>query len=59
MINGAITTTEAARRLGVTSSRVRQLVLAGDLPAQKIGNTLLINIRDLAKYQRQKSVKAA
>lgn len=42
-----LTTKEAAERLGVSSARVRQLVLAGDLPAAKFGRDLMIKEEDL------------
>jgi len=38
-----ITTTAAARILGVTPSRVRQFVLQGRLPAEKIGRDLFLD----------------
>ena len=43
----ALTTKDVAERLGITPSRVRQLVLAGRLPAQKFGRDLLIDEADL------------
>ena len=43
-----LTTKEAAERLGVSAARVRQLVLAGQLPAQKFGRDLVIYEKDLA-----------
>jgi excisionase family DNA binding protein len=42
-----LTTAQAARELGVSPSRVRQLVLAGRLRATKLGRDLLIDPRDL------------
>lgn len=42
-----LTTNEAAARLGVNASRVRQLVLAGRLPATKRGRDLFIKEKDL------------
>jgi excisionase family DNA binding protein len=38
---------EAEERLGVTQTRVQQLILAGRLPAQKIGRDSFINEEDL------------
>ena len=46
-----LTTKDAAKALGVTASRVRQLVLAGDLPAYKFGRDLLILASDIAKVR--------
>ena len=42
-----ITAPEAAARLGVTDTRVRQLILAGRLPARKFGRAWLIEASDL------------
>ncbi len=42
-----LTTSEAAERLGVTAPRIRQLVLNGRLPAQKLGRDLFIDEKDL------------
>lgn len=46
-MSATITTKEAAERLGVSAARVRQLVLAGDLPAEKFGRDLMIKESDL------------
>jgi excisionase family DNA binding protein len=43
----ALTTKEAAERLGVSAARVRQLVLSGQLPAAKFGRDLVIKESDL------------
>jgi excisionase family DNA binding protein len=43
-----LTTKEAAERLNVTPARVRQMVLAGQLPAEKFGRDLVIRESDLA-----------
>ncbi len=42
-----LTTREAAERLGVTDSRIRQMVLREQLPAIKKGRDLLIKASDL------------
>jgi excisionase family DNA binding protein len=42
-----LTTQQAAERLGITDSRVRQLVLEGRLPAQKFGRSNMIRAADL------------
>lgn len=44
-----IGTTEAARRLGVSQARVRQLIAAGRLPAKRIGRDWLIDERSLSR----------
>jgi excisionase family DNA binding protein len=46
-MEGYITTTEAAERLGISSARVRQLVGRGDLPATKFGPVNMIKESDL------------
>lgn len=46
-MSATLTTKEAAEKLGVTPARVRQLVLAGDLPAEKFGRDLMIKETDL------------
>lgn len=50
----SLTTHQAAERLGVTVSRVRQLVLAGRLPAEKFGRDLAIKESDLKRVQDRK-----
>ena len=42
-----ISTSEAAKELGVTTIRVRALISAGRLPAQKIGRDWIIRRVDL------------
>lgn len=44
-----LTTTEVAEIIGVSSARIRQLVIAGVLPARKFGRDNLIERKDL-KY---------
>jgi excisionase family DNA binding protein len=46
-MEGYITTTEAAERLGISSARVRQLVLRGDLPSTKVGPLNMVKVSDL------------
>jgi len=43
----SLTSKQAAERLGVTSARVRQMVLDGTLPAEKFGRDLVIKSSDL------------
>lgn len=42
-----LTTSGVAERLGLTDARIRQLIRAGRLPAEKIGRDYLINEKDL------------
>ena len=50
-----LTTAQAAAKLGVTAGRVRQMVLAGEIPARLLTpRLLLIDERDLAKVKRRK-----
>lgn len=44
-----LTTKEAAARLGVKASRVRQLIAAGQLTAQRIGRDWAIDERALPR----------
>jgi excisionase family DNA binding protein len=50
MIEGGnfISVTEAAGRLGVTRTRVHQLIEGRSLPAQKVGHSYVIREADLA-----------
>jgi len=50
-----LTTKEAAEILGVNRSRVRQLILAGRLKAEKFGRDWLINESDLDGVRDRKS----
>lgn len=43
-----MSTKQAAERLGIDDSRVRQLILQGRLPAMKVGRAHLILEEDLA-----------
>lgn len=55
LMNGYITVIEAAEQLGVSSSRVRQWVLDGTLPAQKIGKAiLLIPVEKVSALKRKR-----
>ena len=51
-----ITTTEAAVRLGISSARVRQMVLSGELPAQKLGPVNMVKAGDLELVRNRRSV---
>ena len=49
-----INTKEASKLLGVNVQRVRQLIAAGRLPAQKIARDWVIREKDLAKVTDRK-----
>jgi excisionase family DNA binding protein len=42
-----LTSKEAAEKLGISTARVRQLVLSGKLRAEKFGRDLMIDEKDL------------
>lgn len=50
-----LTTLEAAKKLGVSPRRVRALIKAEKLPAQKFGTSYMINEKDLAKVMDRKT----
>ena len=50
-----LTTGEAAEALGITDARVRQLVRAGELPAQRFGRALMIAASDLDTARQRKT----
>ncbi len=50
-----LTTTEVATIVGVTDSRIRQLILSKVLPAQKFGNTNLVRREDLKLLENRRS----
>lgn len=50
-MEGYLTTTEAASRLGMTSARVRQLIVDGALPTQKVGSINLIKESDVELFR--------
>jgi excisionase family DNA binding protein len=49
------TTTEAASELGVTSARVRQMILKGELAAEKFGRDLMITADAVTKAKKRKT----
>ena len=51
MSDDLLTTQEAAAELGVTDSRVRQLIIDGKLPAQRFGRSHMIRRSDLAQVE--------
>jgi len=46
-----LTTKQAAEELGVSAARVRQLILAGELPAEKVGRDLFVRKKDVVKLK--------
>ncbi|HEY0320110.1 MAG TPA: helix-turn-helix domain-containing protein [Pyrinomonadaceae bacterium] len=50
-MNEFLTTEQAAAELGVSDSRVRQLILEGKLPAQKFGRSHMIKRSDLKNVE--------
>jgi excisionase family DNA binding protein len=53
-MNKGLTSTEAADRLGISTARVRRLVLDGRLRAEKFGRDLVIYEADLESFERLK-----
>ena len=53
---GGWTASTVATRLGITSSRVRQLTRAGALTARKSGGTWLIDPESLTEYEARRSI---
>ena len=49
-----LTTREAANKMNVNDSRIRQFILAGRLPAIKFGFVWMIQERDLKKVKKRK-----
>jgi excisionase family DNA binding protein len=49
-----ISTTEAARRLGITANRVRAMIRAKRLKAMKVGHEWLIDPKDLDAVKERK-----
>ena len=54
MSDELITTDQAAERLGVTPGRVRAMIAAGRLPAQKFGFVHMIKASDLKALEDRK-----
>ena len=49
-----LTTKEAAEMLGVTDSRIRQLILEGKLNAKKFGHLNMVNKSDIENLDLRK-----
>lgn len=56
MAKAQYTTSEAADELGVTAGRIRQMVVDGELDAEKFGRDLMIKAEDLKKAKNRKTV---
>lgn len=54
MSDRLITTQQAAEELGVTSVRVRAMIRAGQIPAERIGRDYLIKESDLNLVRNRK-----
>ena len=52
-MNGWLTTQQAADRLGVSQGRIRQLILSGDLPSEKVGRDRMIRDEDLKLVEKR------
>lgn len=49
------TTSEAANALGVTAGRVRQMVISGEIAAEKVGRDLLIPAAEVERARSRKT----
>ncbi|HEY8559459.1 MAG TPA: helix-turn-helix domain-containing protein [Pyrinomonadaceae bacterium] len=52
MIQGYVTTKQAAERLNVVPSRVRQMILDGVIKAEKIGRDNFISEGELSRLEK-------
>jgi excisionase family DNA binding protein len=50
-----LTTKETAEKLGVSAGRIRQMVLAGQLHAEKFGRELMISETDIQAVRNRKT----
>jgi excisionase family DNA binding protein len=55
MAKALYTTSEAASELGVTAGRIRQMIIDGELTAEKLGRDLLIAAADIKKAKERKT----
>jgi excisionase family DNA binding protein len=53
-MNKLLTTQQAAEKLGISDARVRQLILEGRLPAEKLGRDLFIEESNLRLVSERK-----
>lgn len=58
-MTGVVTTQEAARLLNLSDSRIRQMILSGEIKAEKAGNAVsLIKISEIARVRRKRAARA-
>jgi len=57
--NVPLTTKQAAEILGVNPSRIRQLVLSGELHAEKVGRDLFISQAEMDRFMRERTTAKA
>ena len=50
-----LTTKETAKKLGITTGRVRQMILAGQLEAEKFGRDLMIKEINIQAVENRKT----
>ncbi|MGE5609922.1 MAG: helix-turn-helix domain-containing protein [Bacillota bacterium] len=50
---GVVGTTEAARRLGLTNQRITAMIRAGQVAAQKIGRTWVVDEAEIERLRHQ------
>ncbi len=50
-----LTTNEAAQILGITDTRIRQLILSGKLPSKKFGRDHMISREDLSLIENRRN----
>ncbi len=55
MLEGYLTTKEAAEKLGVSVGRVKQFIAEKRLPATKVGNTNLVKETDLSLVENRQN----
>ena len=59
MIEGYLTLSEVAARIGVSSGRVRQMVANGRLPSVKVGKSNLVKESDLPLVENRATGRPA
>jgi len=54
LLQNYLTSREVAQLKGFTQTRIRQLILSGNLPAKKIGNVWFIHIDDADSVHKKR-----